>query len=713
MRVPGVKMNNKKAHLWQRQMITVRKVIIPFLLAIVVSLFQASVAARNVQFERINTEHGLSQAAITAMVQDQNGYIWIGTQEGLNRYDGYEFKTFEHDAGDANSISNDWVWSLTVDHKGQLWIGTNNGGLSRYDESKGLFVNYLHSPHDANSLRSNQVRFVFEDSDHLIWIGTKGGGLSRLDPDTGIFTHYRHDPENDESLPSDSVNFIYEWGKTLLVGTDFGIAIIDGSRTQVQRYGAVGDYKIRVIHEYQSKLWIGTHANGLRIFDPLSSNITVHKHIADDPASLPGNLVRDILVDHQDSIWIATDRGLAEWSPGQQRFYSYTNDPLDQYSISDNRIDSLLLDDGNVLWVGTYGGISRWNYVSGVTTMAGSKIGEMGPGAYSEFQNYHAGSGHLSNDIITSIAESKTGEIWLGTYGGGVNRLIPSSDSSRLYDAAPVPEVNLADKRVMALAIDDLNNVWIGTRTSGLYQLNPESGDIVHFTHDPSDETSLSSNGIAAIYPADNIVWVGTYGGGLNRLNVSSGKFARYTHNPDEPGTIGSNRVLTIYRDSQGEFWIGTEDGGLNRFNALRGTFSRFVHDPGNPRSISNDTAWEVLETADGSLWVGTLAAGLNRWSAQDRADGNPVFTRYAKGDGLRGETIYGILEGPSGDIWLSGNRGLSELKPASGEIRHFDKTNGIRGDEFNFGARLRSRSGHLLFGGPTGIVIFLPSDIM
>jgi signal transduction histidine kinase/ligand-binding sensor domain-containing protein/CheY-like chemotaxis protein len=671
-----------------------KPLLISFLLLLAASLFQTPVAARNVQFERISTKQGLSQANVTAMVQDHRGYVWIGTQEGLNRYDGYKFETFEHDERDTRSLSNDWVWSLAVDHKGRVWIGTNSGGLSRYDESTGQFVNYLHAADDPNSLRSNQVRFVFEDSNHLIWAGTRGGGLSRLDPETGQFTHFQHDPNDDGTLPSDSVNVIYEWAGTILVGTDSGIAMMDHSQTRFRKLEQGGEFKIRAIREYQGKLWIGTHANGLRIFDPLSASVTDYRYIAGDPASLPDNLVRDILIDHEDSIWIATDQGLAEWSPENKRFYRYTNNVLDPYSISDNRVDSLFQDEGGVLWVGTYGGINRWNYVS------------------SAFEYYHAGSTNPSNDLVSAIAESGNGEIWFGTYGGGLNRLVPSEDSGRLYETAPVPDMALDDKRVMALAVDSRDNVWIGTRTEGLYQLNPASGEMIHYTHDPSDQTSLSANGVTSIYATENVVWVGTYGGGLDRLNLADGKFSHYRHNPTDPQTIGSNRVLTIFRDGEGHFWIGTEDGGLNRFNTLQETFTRFMHDPSDPQSISNDTAWEIFETADGSLWTGTLAAGLNRWSANDRRAGDPVFKRYTKSDGLKGDTVFGVLEGSNGEIWLSGNRGLSELRPENGEIRHFDSTNGLRGDEFNFGARLKSRSGHLIFGGTTGLLVFEPSSV-
>jgi diguanylate cyclase (GGDEF)-like protein len=666
-----------------------------WLSALIGLIFQAPILARNVQFERITTEDGLSQENVTDMVQDIKGYMWFGTQEGLNRYDGYAFKHYEHNIGDPDSIADDWIWSLLIDHNGQLWAGTNSGGLSRYDEAREVFINYLHDVKDPGSISSNQVRFVFEDSQNILWIGTNDGGLNRLQAETGTFTHYRHEPGNNNSLPSDSVNFIHERPDgTLWIATDSGIAILDQARTRIERHEAGSNLNIRVMAEFEGSLWMGTHANGLRVFNPVSHDITEYHHRANDAGALPGNIVRDLLVDHQGVLWIATDSGLAEWLPDQGRFNSYRNNPLDQYSLTDNRIDSLMQDSGNVFWVGTYGGISRWNFVSDA------------------FQNYHTGSGHLSFDLITAMAEANSGEIWIGTYGEGINRLRPANNSEQFYEAAPVPDIDLEDQRVMAIAIDDDENIWIGTRTSGLYHLVVDTGEVKHFVHDALDDNSLSNNGITAISVVDDLVWVGTYGGGLNRLDFGTGKFTRFLHDEDDSRTIGSNRVLALYWDSGGEFWIGTEAGGLNRFNPSQEIFTRFVHDGEDPFSLSNDTAWEIIESSDGSLWVATLGAGLNRWSAEDRVSGKVSFTHLTKGDGLRSDTIYGILEDGSGHMWLSGNRGLSELIPGSNRIRHFDWRNGIRAEEFNFGARLKSRSGLLLFGGTEGMVVFNPEDV-
>lgn len=692
--------------------------------SLVLSFVQVFVVAQASEFERIGTGQGLSHASITALVQDHAGDIWVGSQAGLNRFDGQGFVTYEHIAADPSAISGDWIWSMVVDHQGQLWVGSNNGGLSRFNRRESNFSNYRHDPDDPQSLRSNQVRFVFEDSYHQIWVGTKGGGLSRLDEATDTFIHYRHDATDSASLPSDSVNYIAEWDQKLYVATESGLAVLEDGQTQFKQHVGGVDRNVRVVREHQGKLLIGTHANGLRVFDPATSSVTEFRHTKDDLHSLPDDLVRDILIDHLGSVWIATDQGLANWSAETQGFVTFRHASTDQYSLSDNRIDSLFEDDKQMLWVGTYAGLNlkkpvdaktpfllnaSANSVDGSFDAKSARSGDRGISSHRDglFQRYDVESGHLSNDIVTTIAESKTGDIWIGTYGGGLNRLTHSNVDEDVYHSSALPDQNLADKRIMALAIDETNNVWIGTRTAGLYRLGPGLGEVAHFAHDPADAESIGANAITAIFPTDNAIWVGTYGGGLNRLDLASEKITRYIHQANDDTTLGSNRVLTIYRDRQSVFWIGTEDGGLNRFNPDSGTFTRYMHDPKNPDSISHDTAWEILEATDGSLWVGTLAAGLNRWSAVDRQVNRPVFKHYTKGSGLSGDTIYGILESPSGAIWLSGDKGLSELNPDTDEIRHFDKNDGIGGDEFNFGARLRNHAGHLMFGGAAGIVVF------
>jgi diguanylate cyclase (GGDEF)-like protein len=266
----------------------------------------------------------------------------------------------------------------------------------------------------------------------------------------------------------------------------------------------------------------------------------------------------------------------------------------------------------------------------------------------------------------------------------------------------------------MALHVDRDNRLWVGTRNGGLDRLDPATGLFENFRHDPAITNSLSSNSVTSIHSDGNgIMWVGTYGGGLNRFDPKDGEFTVYRHDAADNTTLSSDRILDIFRDRAGGLWVGTEDGGLNRFDEADGTFVRYTHDAADASSLGSNAAWDILESRDGALWVATMGGGLNHWDTGNRAADRPVFRKYLKASGLRSDTMFGIVEDEDGFLWVSSNRGLSRFNPADGSVRNFDRFNGLRGDEFNFGPHLQTGNGRLLFGGPTGIVSFHPDELL
>ncbi len=663
---------------------------------------------RNIQFSTLSISNGLSQATVNSIAQDQQGFIWIGTQEGLNRYDGYEFRVYLKHAAEPNSLSNDWVWTVFADAAGRLWVGTDGGGLSRYEPATDSFVHYRHDPDDPSSISGDRVRVIYQDRQGVLWIGTDGNGLNRFNPEDGSFYHYRHDPNVPDSLANDKVLAILEDRTGVLwIGTDGGglnrFARDSGKffhyRRDDSRPDGLSDDRIRDIYEDRhGQLWVGTYSRGICQLDPVSGTF---KHFHYDPAnpySLSHNEVRSIYQDRDGTIWVATDGGLNEWRPEIQGFVSNTHDPVNPSSIASNRVISIFQDRGNVLWFGTYNGISRWNYISD---------------AFTYYKNQRDGNLGLSDNLVSGFAESPDGYIWVGTYGGGLNRLDPVSGEMLSFQHDPGNQKTLSDNRVMTVFADSYGSVWVGTRNGGLNRLDTATGEVTHHRHDFGNPYSLSANGVTSVYSdGDGIVWVGTYGGGLNRFDTNSGRFVAFRHDPNDSASLSSDRVLSIVRSNTGTLWIGTEDGGLNEFNEQTNSFKHYRHDPADLTTLSSDTAWEILEGREGSLWIGTRDGGLNRWLAEDRKVGKPVFQRYGKRDGLVSNTIYGILEDGKGALWLSSSRGLSRLDPDSGDVRHFDKKNGLQGYEFNFGARLRSKNGSLLFGGTDGLVMFHPKRI-
>ena len=659
---------------------------------------------RNIQLTILSTNDGLSQATVNSIVQDKHGFMWFGTQEGLNRYDGYDFTVYQHHLEDPRSLAHDWIWMTYVDQSGQLWIGTDGGGLSQYVYESDDFINFRHDPSDPSSLSSDRIRVIFQDSEGVHWIGTDGGGLNQMNTTDGNFSHYRHDPEDASSLPGDKVEAIIEGQNGMLwIATNNGLARFDRRNQAFHRYqhdpaklDSLVDNRVRALHEdTDGGLWIGTQ-KGLCHFNVATGSFRRFQHDPQDPNSLSHNEVRAIHQDHNGTLWIATDAGLNEWRRDKRSFIRYSHDPLNRTSLPNNRVTSLYQDRGGVLWIGTYNGIGKWNFISDT---------------FMHYRQISDSQSSLSNNLVTGISASKK-IVWIGTYGGGLNQLDIASGMIEHHQHDPANSNSLSDDRVMAVFTDKTGQVWTGTRNHGLDRFNPETEIFTHFKHDPDNKNSISSNSVTSIYADDDTLWIGTYGAGLNKLDLNNGLFTHYRHDAENSFSVSSDRVLAIYRDSSGTLWIGTEDGGLNQFDETNQTFIRYQHDPEQASSLGSDTAWDILEGQDGSLWIATRDGGLNRWSATDRQAGRSVFSKYLKQDGLISNTLHGILEDKNGVLWLSSNRGLTRFDPDNNTYRQFDESNGLPGKEFTFGARFKQADGTLMFGGTDGLVVFDPAMI-
>ena len=657
-----------------------------------------SLKRRNLRFSYLNTEHGLSQNSILDITQDHQGYIWIGTQEGLNRYDGHEVTLFERDAFDNTSLSHNWIWALMVNTNGELWVGTDGGGINIYDNQTGTFRTIRHDPANQASISSDRTTALFQDSTGNYWVGTVNSGLNRIDGETGEVTRYQTDETRIDSLPNNSILTIYEDTRSRLwIGTDGGgLVRFDRSTNSFIRHqhnesehSLSHNTVAAILEDRDGRLWIGTRDGGVNKFDAETGKFQRYLHSTDDPTSLSNNLVRDILQDRDGTLWIATDNGINEWHPELDGFAHYHSKDSDSSSLSDNRLSALYQSADGVLWVGSFLGVNKWNFLSDA------------------FTHYRKEDGALGADVVTSIAESTAGDLWIGTYGGGITRINRLAAEVTIYKHDPLDTGSISDNRVMAVFVDNKDIVWAGTRSKGLNRLDPSTGSVERLK-----KPTLSSNRISSIYgDPDGTLWVGTFGAGLNRIDPE-GNVEWYRHDKTDSNTIGGNRVLALTRDSGGTLWIGTERGGLNRFVEETGEFVRYHHDASKTNTLSSNAAWEVYETSDGSLWVATMCDGLHQWLPEDRAAGKEVFKKWSKADGLRSNTVYGLLEDDTGNLWVSTNGGISRLNYGTGEIRHYDRRNGLIGDEYNLGARARSRTGQLLFGGSEGVVAFVPGQI-
>jgi diguanylate cyclase (GGDEF)-like protein len=666
---------------------------------------QGFAEARNVRFERLSLEQGLSQSHVNCILQDRHGFLWLGTQDGLNRYDGYSFRVFKHDSREPGSLASNTVWALFEDRNGALWVGTDGGGLDRWDPSREEFVHHRHESANAKSLSGNRVRAIVETKDGVLWVGTDGAGLSRLDRSSGEFTSYRSRTGDPRSLSSDRVRFLMEdRDGALWIATDGGgLVRLDSARVNFTTYrtdasdpASLSDDRVRhVFQDRDGALWVGTYQAGLNRLEG-GARFT-HFRAGPEQGSLANDRVRVALQDRTGVLWIGTDGGLSEFRPESQSFVNHGHRDTDRTSLSDDRVLSLYQDRGGVFWVGTQGGgLNKWNTATG---------------SFALVRSDPASSSSLTSNRITAFA-SAPDTLWVGT-SAGLNRFDRRTGTVRAYRHDPKDPTSLSDDRVMSLLLDRSGRLWVGTFEGGLNRLDPASEKFKRFSPDPTDASALSGPGITSLLEdREGRLWVGVFRGGLNRMDPDTGKAVQYRSAPDKPATLSSDSVISLAEDRAGMIWVGTDGGGLNRFDPATGTAVRYQSDPTNSRSLSSDAIFVIHEGRNGDLWVGTQGGGLNRWKVSDRAAGTPVFDRYTEREGLANDTVYGLLEEDSGNLWMSTNRGLSRLDPETGSFRNFDATHGLQSDEFNFGAYHLATTGEMFFGGIDGFNTFVPSRV-
>ena len=679
-------------------------------LAIFLFLSVLTVLGRDarISFTPFSSEDGLSQNHVYCILQDKRGFLWFGTRDGLNRFDGYHFKVYRYDSDDPNSISNHYVYDLFEDHQGFLWAATRNG-LNKYDPKQDRFTRYQPDKNNPKAISGGNITDIAGDGGRFLWVGTMSNGLNFLNGETNQFTHYRHDPESKEGLSSDAV-----W---------------------------------RIKSDESGILWVGTLDNGLNRFNPENGRFDVIGHNPQDVNSLIDNEIWCLELGRNDVLWIGNYGGLVRLNrkTGAMRRFLPDDDPK---TLSRGRVQSILEDSAGRIWIGTMGG--------------GLNLLDETTGHFSHYSHGPGDPASISHNSIWSLFEDSTGLLWAGTFGGGVNRFMGSGDpfGHFQYNGS---STGLSHNQVTSFQEDPDNPdvIWTGT-FRGLDRFNSQSGEFSHYRHNPSDVNSLTDDQVLCITPdSSGLLWVGAFEG-LNRVERETGRVTRFQRETGGENSLSHNEVRTIHLDGRGHLWAGVVAGGLNRMELARpghfthfkpdprlpnslghlsvltvigdggdglfvGTWgsglnhllsvsstpesAHFVHyynDPNNPESLSNDIVYSLLRDSGGTLWVGT-SGGLNRKQFEE---GGASFVSYHMRDGLPNEVIYGILEDDQGYLWLSTNKGLARFNPKTENIRAFDPYDGVQSNEFKPGAAFRDSRGRLYFGGVNGFNVFKPGDI-
>ncbi len=674
-----------------------------FLVSILVSSLHDSYAVEeNFHFKHLTIDDGLSQNLVHTILQDRQGFMWFGTQDGLNRYDGYTFTIFQYNPYDSTTIAGHEIRALFEDTAGNLWIGAT--GLNRFEPASETFVRFQHQPNNPHSLSNNSVLAICEDQNGRLWIGT-ADGLNQImahpqsadgrpaEPSTS-FKHYRHDPQDPQSLSHNSISaLLVDHRGTLWIGTDEGLnralltpdsdsdcAFVRYTRETPAPHGLADDL-ITCLHEdRQGRLWVGTPSG---LFQRNSSEDGFRHYPF--PAGIFNwrwqGIIKAIHDRGDGTLWIGTLAGLALFDTATGTYQFIPHDSADPSRISFDGILCIYQDQGDVIWFGTAGkGIDKLNpLIKPFAHIGGPDQRLPGQNAFS----------------VVAINEDQYGTLWV-------------SANNRLYQ---IDRVNgkwqpfQSDMTpVGSIVRDRLGILWFPT-SNGLWEYNPATHQMVRHRCDPNQQGSLPTNAIRRVIEGDtNEIWALTVGGMLCRLDRQRRNFS-FTQ-------IRDAESITFYcehRGADGLFWFGS-DAGLIRFDGRDASVHYYRTDPGSLSSLSDDVIYCILADPGQPqrfLWLGTAGGGLNRFDIQAES-----FIHFTKKDGLPNDVIYGILPDRLGRLWLSTNFGLSVFDPQRSTFRNFDRRDGLQSNEFNRGAYFLSQKGEMFFGGINGLNAFYPDSI-
>ncbi|WP_421828876.1 two-component regulator propeller domain-containing protein [Larkinella sp.] len=674
------------------------KVICAVLLLSLLQVQPFNARAVPIRFKHLTTNEGLSQNNVTCVLQDRQGFMWFGTQDGLNRFDGYTFTVYRNDPREENSLSHNFIRTIYEDRKGRLWIGTEDGGLNLFNRETDTFVSFQRTADKLNSLSHNQVISMAEDRQGMLWVGTYGGGLNRFDPTRQAFTHFTHNAAKPRSLGND---FIYD-----------------------------------ILVDAKGRLWAATGGGGLDLFDATTQTFRHFVNNPADPGSLSNDNVTALLQDSQNRIWVATEGGgLNLLNADQHTFTRFQHSKTDVNTIGHN--DVISLEEGNAgsLWIGTRnGGISilskdfttvvRHPFSEtnseglnngSIYAICRDRKGDMWIGTYSggvnfydreprKFEHYEKDRynlNSLTNNNVLSVLEDAEGNLWMGTDGGGLNRLNRKTNRFTQFRHDPDRPRSIGSDFVMCVFEDRDHRIWAGSYKGGLSRWEKEPGEFVNFPRSDGPD-GISHESICAI-TEDNEgnLWLGTLGAGVSRYDKKTGLFTHFRPDLTQPGTLSHAVIRSLYCDRGGTVWVGTEGGGLNRFDRRSNTFMSYRYHRNVPGSLSNNLVNSIYEDSNGTLWVGT-DSGLNKFNAKAQ-----TFTIYRQAEGLPNDVVQGLAEDRRKNLWISTNRGLSRFTPRTGTFRNYGVSDGLQGNSFNRRAVSKGRLGELFFGGTNGLNAF------
>jgi signal transduction histidine kinase/ligand-binding sensor domain-containing protein/CheY-like chemotaxis protein/HPt (histidine-containing phosphotransfer) domain-containing protein len=659
------------------------------MLALAGSVAATAMEQRPMVLRHLTTGDGLPQATVMTTLRDSQGFVWLGTEEGLVRYDGQKMVVYAGGTPDsANSLPGSFIWQVVEDADHDLWIAMKDGGVARWRRDTDRFDVFRHVDGNADTLASNAVRALLVDRQGQVWIGTSDAGVDILNPTTGRIRHLRHATDA-SSLSSDIIYTLRQDSRgDVWIGTEAGLDRWHAVSGRIERLGASArDPQLRssisqVIESTDGIFWIGTYENGLVQIDSEGSVLRREQHEARRQDSLASSKVRALLQDAGGNLWVGTEDGLDLLEPQSTRFMHYRRDAGDEATLRNDYIMSLYQDPTGLVWIGTRGGASRLNLRSW----------EMGG----------ARPAWLREQLVMAFADAPGREVWIASMAG-LFRYDTLTGTARSIDQVLGRANALGDASVMSLKEGHEGSLWIGTMRAGVKRLRPDNR-VESFAVAPGKPRALSSPGIMSLAESrTGRIWVGTYGGGANIIDPASGEIRQLPFGSGADAVSGAN-VTAILEDTQGNFWLGTDGDGLTVLSA-EGRLLRTFRGV-----LPSDVIYSLGLDSRGRVWIGTHKGIAH---AQDPATppAQQSLVTEALERGRSAGAAYGVIGDPRGGVWVSSATGLAYLD-AAGAVRRYHREDGLQGEEFTSGAIQRLSDGRLCFGGTGGFNIFDPQKL-
>ncbi len=614
---------------------------------------------RDLRFRRLTTNDGLSQDNVVAIVQDRHGFMWLGTAEGLNRYDGNSFVVPKDDPDALPSISRGFVGALFEDDRGNLWVGAYPG-INKFDPATERSTRYLHDPNNSNSFSGDSVASITADRRGHVWIATLDSGLDRFDPTTETFTHYRNDSAGE------FVGWIRRviedaQGEIWFVG-DRGLFHVNQQTGQVTRFAStIKDLSAFDVYEDSNgEFWFlaSSPIVGLIRYNRQTKAFTEYP-LGTEATLLNRNTV---LAEGRNGFWVPSSLGLSYFDRRSERFTLFQHDRGDPYSLSDNAVVSIHRDRSGLLWVGTANGLNV-----------------LDP-RHQRFRHYTHRPGRadsLSPGKATAIHQDSDGVLWVGVFPRGLDRVDRRMGRVTHYRPGTSDRSLSKGSELSTILRDARGYLWLGGLAAGLDRFDQRNGRFKHYAHDPADPQSLMTDDVICIYEdRGGQLWVGQFGG-VSRFDPVTERFTNYRPGRDDAASLAYS-VSAIHRDRSGTLWFGTWGGILSRFDEKTNTFVNYTSKPGDPDRMQGGSIGAIHEDRTGALWLG-LGTGLYRFDPTTE-----VFTRYTRQHGLPSDDVMGILEDDAGKLWISSKKGLSRFDSQTRTFRNYDVSDGLLSNDFS-----------------------------